>query len=250
MTTTNHAEAEMDGLQAREFHGSVTIDQEPHENGVRHSTAGETELADVRDRFIDPIGMGHARRVIGNRAVVVLQGVGSGRGTAALRLLVESGYEKVVRLDPARRLCTVKADDLREREGYLWESTGPGSTALTDSDFDHICRLIQDKKARLVIVVDRVVRLAAVSGAIIELSPPHPGTVAQAFIAASRPHDQDVAATLECGMAKYLNPGDPPRKAIRAAELAILVADGELAEEEASRELTTGESCPGGRVHR
>lgn len=216
-----------------------------HTGGIRHSTAGEAEFADVRDRFVDPIGMGHARRVIGNRAVVVLQGVGSGRGTAGLRLLVEAGHEKIVRLDPARRLRTVGADDLREREGYLWESTGPGATTLTDSDFDHVCRLVHDKKARLVIVVDRVARLAAVRGAIIELSPPDPWTVARAFVAARRPRDPRVAAALERAMARNLNPGDPPRKAVRAAELAILVADAELSADEASRELATAEAAHG-----
>ncbi|GAB3584988.1 hypothetical protein GCM10027445_61910 [Amycolatopsis endophytica] len=239
----NEVHGEMRGVQAKEVHGDVVFNSfytvrgnKPPELFDRR--VSESELERVQECFVSPTSFEPASRVLRDYSVVVLHCPGTGRTTAGLRLLLDAGYQQLVHLSSDRTLGSIKDEELEPNHGYLWESVGLEGTPLPTPDLRHMLSLVSDKSARLVIIVNYSSQIPAEAGQLsVELKAPDPFAVAHRTLdfehATRAAHD-----VLDDHLAAHLAVGDPPYKAARAAELAILIDEGELDSVTALRELT------------
>lgn len=225
---------------ARYNTGSVTV-----YNGVR-PTAGllvrratRDELLDARCAFVEPPGYPLASEILREHHVVVVCKRGSGRSFAARRLLIDCGAAAVAEMNPDRALYSIREDELEKGTGYIWNGGQPGDRPLRDRDLTHSGGLLRQAGCWLVIVLDRPEQVPdAVTHYAVALTAPPPVDVAKATIHRRRPVAADEAVdVLQNELAVALQNGDPPRKAARAAGLAIRVASNGCSVQDALTEL-------------
>lgn len=242
----NTAEGDVVGAQTGDVQGNVITVSTIYKNFISSEPelfdyqANEDEIDEVRKEFCEPAGFTQARQLLDEHSTVILYGRGSGRSFAALKLLTLTGCQHIVHLDHGRRLQRMKPDELEPGDGYEWRAAGPGAAPLTDSDFTKAKNLAHSRSCRLVIVVDQVSNVPENARTFaVELKPPDPGEVARAVIASrAGPMCETAQNTFATVFGEKLAPGEPPHKAVRAAELAIAIANGDRGQEEALRELT------------
>ncbi|WP_028926680.1 hypothetical protein [Pseudonocardia acaciae] len=225
---------------ARYNAGSVTM-----YNGVQPPThlvarwATDDERLDARCAFVEPPGYLKAMDTLREHRVVVIFKRGSGRSFAARRLLMDCGANAVAEINPDRAPHTINENELEERTGYIWDGSQEGDQPLRDRDLDHSSGLLRQAGCWLVIVLDRQEQVPdTAAGRAVALTAPPPVDVAEAIIRRRRPADAGEAVDLVRNrLAVALSDGDPPRKAERAAGLAIRVVSNGYSPEEALNEL-------------
>lgn len=214
-------------------------------NDVRPTTellvrrATEDELLDARCAFVEPAGYPLASEILREHHIVVVCKRGSGRSFAARRLLIDRGAAAVAEMNPDRALYSIRKDELEKGTGYIWNGGQPGDRPLQERDLTHSGGLLRQAGCWLVIVLDRPEQLpAGETYRAVPLSAPPPVDVAQATIHRCRPAEADEAIdVLKNELAVALPDGDPPRKAVRAAGLAIRVASHGCSVQDALTEL-------------
>lgn len=223
------------GVQAGVIHGGVHFGV-GRESGLAVLRATRAELDDVRDNFVLPGGFGDAARILTAQRVVVLAGPGSGRSYAARRLLVDVEAKDVVEVGRERPLGTFK--DLDPDTGYVWDARETAHTHFGGLDFEQTARLVRaTDNCHLVIVVDTEAQVPdAARNHVARLVAPPAEDVARVEIGRRRLDDPaGPLVLLKDDLA--LEPGAPPEKAVRAADLAIRVCAGELVLDAALAEL-------------
>jgi hypothetical protein len=220
--------------------GAVTV-----YNGVRPTAdllahwVTEDELLDARCAFVEPPGYPSAIEILRDHHIVMIYKRGSGRSFAARRLLIDCGATQVGVMSPERAPYSIRENELKTGTGYVWDGGEAGDRPLRDRDFTHSGGLLRQAGCWLVIVLDRPEQVpAAATERAAALTAPPPVDVAKAIIHRRRPVEADVAIdVLENKLAVALRDGDPPRKAARAAGLAIRVASDGCSVQDALTEL-------------
>lgn len=221
--------------------GSVTM-----YNGVQPPTrlvarwATDDERLDARCAFVEPPGYPKANDILREHHVVVIFKRGSGRSFAARRLLIDRGAKAIAEINSDRAPHSINEDELKEHTGYIWDSSQAGDRPLRDRDLEHSSGLLRQVGCWLVIVADHQEQVPdAATGHAVPLTAPPPVVVAEAIIRQRRAAaDADQAVdVLKNELAAALSNGDPPRKAARAAGLAIRVVTSEFRPQEALQEL-------------
>ncbi|HEX6342068.1 hypothetical protein [Umezawaea sp.] len=219
------------GLQAGMVAGNVIIASggwSVPELMLRRATAEEVD--EVRGQFVPPLEMNAARRLLHEHHVVVLWGRGTGRSFTARRLLVDSGCDAVIEMNPDRTPRSVGGSDLKRGEGYLWDLSGSGGSPFADWEFGGLAARARATGCWVVVVLDnRAQVLGGAQDVAVRLTPPSAVEVALATIRYRRPDASEQPSTLlKSEFADALTDEDPPEKAVRAAVLALRVARGEL----------------------
>lgn len=233
--TTNSTGRDMNGVQAGSISGGVTQQNHVHYSAppqpelfVRRAT--EAELDEVWNQFVQPAEYDNAREILGTHHAVVLCGAGTGRTFAGRRLLVDRHATAVVDLNRDRELGSIQTADLQHGEGYLWDASGSGDHPFTGREFQHAAHAMRTAGCWLVVVLDHRGQVPAeASSHSVALRAPDPVEVAVAVIHRRWPGGaEEPTQILKSDLASGLGPGDPPHRAVRAADLAILVAKKEL----------------------
>lgn len=239
--TVNQAGRDLNGVQAGSIFGSVTYHHHSAsaipELMVRRATA--EEMDQLHNHFIHPKGFGDANRILSCYHVVILYGKGAGRTFAGRRLLHDQGVSAVIDLNVDRVLRSIQDTDLRHNEGYLWDVGGSVDHPFTDWEFHHVASLMREASSWLVIVLDsRRQAPGEASGHTVKLSPPEPLEVAMTSIdLLSNTLAEQAKQVLKRDLSAALTEHDPPQKALRAALLAVDVADGKLGTADALQSL-------------
>jgi hypothetical protein len=193
----------------------------------------ETELDDIRKWFLAPENFESAARLLTAGKVVVLLGPGSVRTSAGLRLLDDQTCARLVHLSPERSMRSVKREELRSGDGYLWDLSEQGARPFKRWEFDRVRQFVEETgDCRLVVVLNDGGQVPPeVAGLCVELKPPDAVTLAEAAI------DRAWSGTGEAeiprrifgeGFTGLLTPDASPERALFAADLAVRVARGEL----------------------
>ncbi|GAB3300325.1 hypothetical protein [Parasphingorhabdus pacifica] len=229
------------GVQSASIHGDVTLHnvfgniEEPLI--IRRKTTDE--ITKATQQFVAPGGFSDASRILASRSVVVLCGRGAGRSHAALRLLVDAGVTGVSEMSQRRSLGKIRGNELEPAHGYVWAADEFARKPLSEADFEHCERVMNESGCRLVIVLDHSKQSPSTAyGQTASLTPPEPLEVALSAI--HRQHAEDFelpSLTLKNELHAELDSGDPPEKAVRAADLAVHVALGNLGTDRALLEL-------------
>ncbi|HVK24136.1 MAG TPA: hypothetical protein VM677_22515 [Actinokineospora sp.] len=197
--------------------------------------AGAAELEDVRRHFVAPGRFDDAVAILAKDRIVVLSGQGTGRSHAARRLLVGVSIA-VAELKRDRPLDALVESDLSAGEGYLWDCGGPGGLSVEGWEFDHAQHIVRAAGGYLVIIVDDPRQMPAhARRQVVGLGVPDPVEVAVDHLRTGQTDDA-MQAFKGC-LVDRLRPGDPPRKAAFAADLARRVAHEGLAVGAAQAEL-------------
>ena len=116
------------------------------------------ELIDeVRHAFMPPTGFDQIS--IRDRLLIIRVGRRRGGGTAATRVLLDSGIRTVKELAPDVALRRLTADRLEPRVGYLLRNAAPSVIEeLTEFEIARLCEGLGDRDSRLVLTVDPRVR--------------------------------------------------------------------------------------------
>lgn len=237
----NQAGRDMNGVQTGSVYGDI-INMRGSSEGpellVRIAT--EEEKGQVRAEFVRPEKFDEAERKIAINHVVLLCGKGTGRTFAGRRLLDSHGVTEIIDLNPDRLLGSISESDLRRGEGYLWDASELGGHPFTHWEFDRVAAMVRGLECRLVIVLDnRRQAPAEAARYIVSLTPPDPVEVAVAILD-HRCSDagEQAKQVLKCDLASALAAGDPPQKAVRAALLAMEVAEDKRTAADALRALS------------
>ncbi|HVV13121.1 hypothetical protein [Amycolatopsis sp.] len=241
----NKVEGDATGsAQTRDVHGDLSVTSifnsiHPPEREALAWQLNDDESAELRERFVTPDGYDQAKTILRNRSVVLLHGSGSGRTTTGQRLLLDLGCARIVHLDDARSLASFREKELREQDGYLWHSTGPGAIPIRDADFMQAVNLVRGKSCRLVIVLNGPNEVPqAASGFVVGVKPPEPLEVAEGVIRYRLgTRSEDCVTILRDKLSAKLTVGDPPGKAVHAGELAIEILADPAVEEDALHRL-------------
>lgn len=201
--------------------------------------ASADELCDARHAFVKPPGYPEASEILRVHHVVVIFKRDSGRSFTARRLLDDLGAKKVAEIRQERAPHTITEREIEERIGYIWDGSQAGNRPLHDRDLDHSSGLLRQAGCWLVIVLDRKEQLpAGAAGRAVALTAPPPIDIAETIIRRRPQTDAEaVVDVLRNKLAVALSDGDPPRKAERAARLAIQVAANRCSPQEALQEL-------------
>ncbi|MDR6591778.1 hypothetical protein ACFFSW_07615 [Saccharothrix longispora] len=219
----NSADGTFTGVQAGTIHGGVQfdIDRTPKLVVLR---ATQAELEDVRRYFEPPGGYAAARRVLDARGVVVLTGPGTGRSYTSLRLLLDVGASQVAEVNRERALGTF--DHLAVGTGYVWDVRESARSPFDRAEFERVTRLVKAVGCHLVIVLDSPVQAPPeAADHVVELSAPPAHEVSRAELRRRCPTGFDGplrVLTEDLGLEDKAS----PEKAVRAAELAVLVHEG------------------------
>lgn len=221
----NLATGDVSGIQAGVVHGNIIYGGR-HDHGPVVRRATEEELHEVHKQFVEPVRFADARRAVQRHHVAVLCGRGSGRSFAARRLLVELGVTTIAELHPDRDLGGIRGSELDRGGGYIWEADETMSRPLRDQDTVRCAKVMRDLDSWLVIVLDQPSQVPESAARYsVELGAPPPLEVAQQAIHwRGAVNAQTAEQALGTYLAGELATGDPPGKAVRAAELAIRVA--------------------------
>lgn len=245
-TTTNEATGEQRSVvQAGTVNGGV--EQHHHDHQHLHAPAGPAEpdlvsgrptpeeLAAAGDFFVERPGIGEAQRRLRRHGVVLVDGDGTGWFIAAVRLLQEVGATSVAQLNPPRYLNQERARSLKRGYGYVW----PARQSFDEFQFNDVRAAVKEAGGWLVVLVHHPREVPpALMDQVVRLGAPAPMAVARACVRAEGSPEMDKQLrVLDETFGPVLRPGTLPREAVRAAELAIRQAAGELGENEAIDEF-------------
>jgi hypothetical protein len=193
------------------------------------------ELAAAGEFFVPRGGFEEAEWRLKRFGAVLLEGNGTGWFIAAVRLLQQVGAKAVAQLNPPRHLNDERAKALKAEVGYVWSAR----QSFEEFQFDDIRRAVEKAGGWLVVLVHHSKEVPhALSDRLVRLDAPDPMDVARARVCAEGgPHEDERLRVLEKTFGHVLRPGTSPRKAARAAELAIRQAAGELDEDDAVRQF-------------
>ncbi|GAA3451410.1 hypothetical protein [Dactylosporangium matsuzakiense] len=111
----------------------------------------------ARHAFIPPSGFGEMS--IRHHILIIRVGRGRGGGTAATRLLLDSGVGTVKELAPDVALRRLTAERLEPRVGYLLRNAAASVIdELTEFEIARLCESLGERDSRLVLTVDPRVR--------------------------------------------------------------------------------------------
>lgn len=201
----------------------------------------ENELDDVRKHFVSPGGFERAEAILATGHVLVLLGKGTGRTFTAQRLLDEQACTRIVHLNPERPMASVQADELRSRDGYVWDLSEQGSRPFKGWHLERIRRLVTDTTDCWLVIIlnDRLQVPSEAGGWCVELTP-DVVALAEAAISRKCPGDDRPTQVLAAEFAELLLVNPSPEHALLAADLAIRVAREELTEIDARRMFEDG----------
>ncbi|GAA3861609.1 hypothetical protein GCM10022243_29740 [Saccharothrix violaceirubra] len=123
---------------------------------VRSGPVPRAELDRIRSSFVAPSRYHDLRAALDDRFLVLVHArPGSGRTTAALRLLDHLCPGGVRKLDPDADLKTLRDKDFEDDHGYLLDSLDPAQAReLRLFQLDRLARLMEERGCRLVVIVD------------------------------------------------------------------------------------------------
>ncbi|MEU5846554.1 hypothetical protein [Saccharopolyspora shandongensis] len=236
-STQNTAYRDQNGVQTGILNGDVTMNSfsSPKEPELLVRRATDDEVEQARKQFVEPGGFAAAKRILWEHNVVVLCGPGTGRSFTARRLLDDCGASAIVEMSRQRKLQSVRASDLEAGLGYIWSVGDDGGKPFLDWEFEQCARLFKDEGCRLVIVLDhRSQSCSTASSKTVELAAPDLVEVALCALRWRCRYGADgPAVVLKSDLRNALEKGDPPEKAVRAAEWALRAFHGEASVDEA-----------------
>ncbi|GAA3359483.1 hypothetical protein [Saccharopolyspora gregorii] len=233
--TRSTAQRDNMGVQSGVIHGDVTMHYGPTEVPlVAHRKTSE-EFERVRQHFVPPGGYPSAERILREKNIVVLSGRGSGRSYAALRLLEDCYPFGVNEVNRERALRSLREEDLEPRQGYVLTVSDLPEQPFTGWEFKQCAGALRAVGSKLVIVVDDPMQVASEAVPdLVSLRSPDPVEVARTEIYRRCPGEAaEALLRFKENLMSGLDLGDPPEKAVRAADLAIRMHRDELDAERA-----------------
>jgi hypothetical protein len=217
-----------------------TIEGDVHQHSHLHARSGPAEpdlvsggptpdeLAAAGEFFVERSGFDEAEWRLERRQPVLLGGNGNGWYIAALRLLDKRSPSGIAHLNPPRYLNQERAKDLKADFGYVWHARQP----FDEVEFNDVSEAVRKAGGLLVVLVQHPAEVPhALGDLVVRLDAPDPMDVARACVCAGRSTREDEQLrVLEQTFGHVLRPGTSPRKAARAAELAVRQEAGELDE--------------------
>ncbi|WP_330271144.1 hypothetical protein OG205_28860 [Lentzea sp. NBC_00516] len=227
----NVTNGDMRGIQVSDITGDInyyaSVASEKADLIVRY--AAPQDIEDVRSEFVVPGGFAAAVSILRKESVVVLCGEGTGRTFTARRMLVDDlKITKIADMNRSRTIGSIREPELEQEAALVLDLRGTRDRPFTDLDFTQCLRVVKDAGCRLVILLDHLFQTPnSASKHAVALTAPSAVEVALATLRRRGHVDGPVQLTIKGDLAAALE-GASPDKAVRAADLAVQVQEGEI----------------------
>lgn len=227
---SNVTNGAMHGVQVGEVTGDINyyaVSSGQADLIVRYATAQDIE--DVRSEFVPPGRFADALSKLAQEHVVVLCGEGTGRTFTARRMLAHDlAIAKIADMNRSRTLGSIREAELEAGIGLVLDVRGSRDRPFGDREFTQCLNVVRDARCRLVILLDHLdqVPTSALKHAV-PLTAPEPVEVALATLRRGGHLNETLAQTIRDDLKEALKDASPD-KAVRAADLAVQVQQGEL----------------------